>query len=102
MNRHIADFYRRGNRSYALRSVELSEVDGELVEAAEAHERSDERALIQRAFARLPEHYQEIILQRFADGLTFAEIAALRGQSPEAAKSLYRRAIQVLREDVGE
>jgi RNA polymerase sigma-70 factor (ECF subfamily) len=102
VNRHIADFYRRGSRSQALSSIELAEAEGELVEAAETHERSDERALIQRAFARLPGHYQEIILQRFADGLTFAEIAALRGQSPEAAKSLYRRAIQVLRDDMGE
>ena len=44
----------------------------------------------------LPEHYQEVILMRFADGLSFAEIAEQRAQSLDAAKSLYRRALQAL------
>jgi DNA-directed RNA polymerase specialized sigma24 family protein len=38
---------------------------------------------------------------RFADGLTFAEIAEKRGQSLEAVKSLYRRAIQALKDEMG-
>lgn len=83
-------------------TVPLADLESQLVASPETHERSDERALIQRAFGLLPEHYQEIILMRFADGLTFAEIARLRGQSPEAAKSLYRRAMEALRSEVGE
>jgi DNA-directed RNA polymerase specialized sigma24 family protein len=56
--------------------------------------------MLQQGMEELPENYQEIILLRFADGLTFAEIADSRGQSLEAAKSLYRRAIQALDEKV--
>ena len=51
---------------------------------------------------QLPEHYQEIVLMRFADGLTFTQIAQERGQSLEATKSLYRRAIQALRQQMSE
>lgn len=102
VNRHIADFYRRGSGVYASMTVPLADLESQLVASPSAHERSDERALIQRAFGLLPEHYQEIILMRFADGLTFAEIARLRRQSPEAAKSLYRRAMEALRSEVGE
>ena len=54
------------------------------------------------ATSRLPEHYQEIILQRFADSLSFPEIAVERGQSLEAVKSLFRRAMSALREQMGE
>ncbi|MEW6577570.1 MAG: RNA polymerase sigma factor [Chloroflexota bacterium] len=102
VNRHIADFYRRGSHSYASMTVPLADVESQLFDSPDAHERSDERALIQRVFGHLPEHYQEIILMRFADGLTFAEIAKLRGQSPEATKSLYRRAMEALRSEIGE
>jgi DNA-directed RNA polymerase specialized sigma24 family protein len=57
---------------------------------------------IQGAMQQLPDHYQEIVLMRFADGLTFAQIAQERGQSLEATKSLYRRAIQALRQQMSE
>ena len=62
----------------------------------------DQQMLIQRAMGSLPEHYQEIILMRFADGLTFNEIAEQRQQSLEAIKSLYRRAIQAVRTAMNE
>ena len=65
------------------------------------YEFGSERALVQKAFIKLPDHYQEIIFSRFADGLTFAEIADQRQQSLEAVKSLYRRAIQALKDEMG-
>lgn len=102
VNRQIADFYRRRNWHADSGAVSLAEVEERSLEVMAEHERSDERALLQRIFVALPEHYQEVILMRFADGLTFNEIAEARGQSLEAVKSLYRRAIQAIRDAIGE
>lgn len=102
VNRQIAEFYRRRDRHGDPATVPLAEIEDYPLGAAVEHERSDERALLPGIFAVLPEHYQEIILMRFADGLTFNEIAEARGQSLEATKSLYRRAIQAIRDALGE
>lgn len=101
VNRQIADFYRQRNRHTDQESVSLDEVEYMLAEPAEQTEYGSEQALVQKALNDLPEHYQEIILLRFADGLTFAEIAKKRSQTLEAVKSLYRRAIQALRDEMG-
>jgi RNA polymerase sigma factor (sigma-70 family) len=48
---------------------------------------------LQLALQELPQKHREIILLRFAEGLQFNEIAEVMGQSLEAVKSLFRRAI---------
>lgn len=101
VSRQIADFYRQRNRSSHPQAVSLDQVEHTLSEPAYASEYGEEQALVQKALNTLPEHYQEVVLLRFADGLTFAEIATERGQSLEAVKSLYRRAIQALRDEMG-
>lgn len=102
VNRQIANFYRRDSRHADAQNVSLDQVEYTLAASAYEAVEMDERAVIQQAFQRLPDHYQEIILQRFADGLTFLEIAQARKQSLEAIKSLYRRAIELLRTQIGE
>jgi RNA polymerase sigma-70 factor (ECF subfamily) len=100
VNRQIADFYRQRYPVAERQAVSLDQVESLRIAADNPPADSDERVLIQNALNRLPEHYQDVILMRFADGLTFAEIAEQRGQSLEAVKSLYRRAIQTLREQI--
>ncbi len=95
VNRQIADYYRRFYRSSEKHAVSLDERDY-LDIPADQSDNLDTVVLVQQALQALPENYQEIILMRFIEGLTFAEIAAQRGQSLEAAKSLYRRAIQAI------
>ena len=104
VNRQIADFYRKRYRTIGGKNetIALDQVDRVASTPSTDRERMDEQALIQKALGTLPDHYQEIILSRFADGLTFAEIAKRRGQSLEAIKSLYRRALQAIRDQVGD
>lgn len=97
VNRQIADFYRRRGRS-PRSAIELDDDGSKEIPVAADVEGAEQRVVLQRALQQLPEHYQEIILLRFVDGLTFAEIAEQRGQSLEAVKSLYRRAIQAIRD----
>lgn len=103
VNRQIADFYRRRSRGPAEPPIELDDPyqTFELGSTLEG-EQSDQRLLLGAAMRQLPEHYQDIIVSRFSDGLTFAEIAQARGQTLEAVKSLYRRAIQAVRDGIGE
>ncbi|HLU08762.1 MAG TPA: RNA polymerase sigma factor [Oceanobacillus sp.] len=102
VNRQIADFYRRRNRNERGQNVELDSEGAPEIPSTAEHDEADQRMSIQKALNHLPEHYQEVIMMRFADGLTFAEIAEQRGQSLEAVKSLYRRALQAVRDNMGE
>jgi RNA polymerase sigma-70 factor (ECF subfamily) len=94
VNRQIADYYRKRYRRNE--SVGLDELENTHSSLSYEEEHLAEHALIQKALLDLPEHYQEIILMRFADGLKFKSIAKKQGQSLEAVKSLYRRAIQAM------
>jgi RNA polymerase sigma-70 factor (ECF subfamily) len=104
-NRRVADYYR---------SKDLSESQSEPLREEGAEWRmdqlsvsskvsvSDDKIILREAILGLPDHYQEILLLRFAEGLKFWEIARIMGQSLEATKSLYRRAMEALRDLVGD
>ena len=101
--RKIADYYRRTRRKSADISAET--------ELKEEHENLpiEDRGLshvdrihLQDALNEVPEHYREVVLLRFAEGLSFKEIARVQGASLEATKSLFRRAIAALKVQVGE
>ena len=57
----------------------------------------EERIYIQKALSQLPDNYREVLLLRFAEDLQFNEIAELMNQNMEATKSLFRRAVAALR-----
>jgi RNA polymerase sigma-70 factor (ECF subfamily) len=100
VNRQIADYYRHRGRKGNPVTIEMPDETMVDLSSMTHQERADQRLLIRNALASIAEHYQEIILMRLADGLTFAEIAQQRGQSLEAVKSLYRRAIQAMRDQM--
>lgn len=98
VNRQIADYYRKKNRKKEPTIEENDDHWDVLTTNERSHD--DEYTEIQNAIYHLPDHYREVILLRFADGLPFADIAHQRGQTLEATKSLYRRAIQAIRDMV--
>ncbi len=103
VKRRIVDYYRRRNPHETELEFDVSEADQLMPEAvAITHGNLDEQIVLRRAMQALPEGYREILLLRFAEGLQFNEIAQLRGQSLEAAKSLFRRAIEALRRQLGD
>lgn len=104
-NRRVADFYR--NKEVTETQSEPLRGDGERLRmeqlaVASKNSVSDDRIVLREAITALPEHYQEILLLRFAEGLKFREIAHVSEQSLEATKSLYRRAMDALRDVVGD
>lgn len=96
VSRQIADFYRRMYRTEDKVAFSLDAQDQ--FDLPTEDEDVEERVVLQQALQQLPENYQEVVLMRFADGLSFAEIAAETGKSVEAVKSLYRRAIHAMTE----
>jgi RNA polymerase sigma-70 factor, ECF subfamily len=102
-SRQIAEFYRKRNRTISdEQTVSLDDIENSMAASENNREYMDEQMLIKRALEKLPEHYQEIIFLRLIDQLPFADIATKRGQTVEAVKSLYRRAIQAIHEQVGD
>ena len=104
-NRRVADYYRKRKAAGQQVDIDLSDTGShhlnELkVEANTA--KIDDRVILQQALRALPQRYQEVLLLRCAEGLQFNEIAQVQGQTLEATKSLFRRAVASLRKQVGE
>lgn len=104
-NRHIANYYRKRNRTEPEIKVDIQDAEnvGTLQDEPNAYPSNiDDNILLIDAINNLPEHYQEILLLRFADGLKFQDIAKAMGKSVEGTKSLFRRAIAALRDQLGD
>jgi len=91
----VADYYRRRSRQPEVVSL-ANDGDDPL-----APDTWEERALVQAALRRLPTHYQEVLLLRFAEGKPFDQIAGDLGISLEATKSRYRRAVAAVAQEIG-
>lgn len=98
-NRHIANYYRKNKNS--LKDGPLNAESYQLKSPLNISETGINRIYIQVGLSKIPEHYREIILLRFSEGLKFQEIADLQEKSLDATKSLFRRAISALRDQLG-
>ncbi len=61
-------------------------------------EQSEEAQVLLNAIAQLPAERQQVLILKFADGLSNAEIAHILGRSEGAIKSLYHRTLITLRD----
>lgn len=88
-------------RNEALKIVQKKRADEWLSLAVEAwtdHAPIDfeARQLVQRSLERLPPSQSEVVVLKIWEGLTFAEIAEVLGESPNTAASRYRYALEKL------
>lgn len=58
--------------------------------------RAEEHRRIRRALEALPEERRQVVILRFVDGLSAAEIGAVLGRSPGAIRVLQHRALREL------
>jgi RNA polymerase sigma-70 factor (ECF subfamily) len=92
----VAEYYRRRSRKKETMQVDL-------ILAEDCSDESDRNSLedriaLQIILNNLPDHYRNVILLRFAEGMPFNEIANQLKKDLEATKSLFRRAIAAMRE----
>ena len=102
-NRKIVDYH----RSQSAAEVEQPDYENLLQDNGhnnhgEFSKQRDDLASVQQALIRLPQNYQDVLLMRFVDDMPFNEIARHNGQSLEATKSLFRRAIAALSDKMQE
>lgn len=104
VNRQVADYYRgRKLSNDALVSIDAMDDEDHAdmrLSVDDGTPSHDDLILMRQALRSLPDNYREIIVLRFVDGLQFDEIAHLQGNSLEATKSLFRRAIAALQKRV--
>lgn len=104
-NRQIANYYRTRSRSDAEVDIDLEDIEyGKILQGSTSPTPTevDDTIQLHQALQDLPEHYRDILLLRFADGLKFKEIAKSQGKTVEATKSMFRRAISALQTQLGD
>ena len=94
----IADYYRSHSRQPETVPLDLGN-EGE-ADGSERRDTWEEQVLVRITLERIPDHYQEILLLRFAEGMRFQKIARTLDISLEAAKSRYRRAVAAIAKEM--
>lgn len=96
----VANWHRDRNRHREL-SLEEQILESP---AAGSPERSavaqEEREALMKAIRRLPSERQQLLLLKFIDSMSNAQIGSIMGRSEGAIKSLYHRTLIALREDL--
>ncbi len=77
---------------------QFEDADTNLLEETIAQE---ERDTLTSCIEALPTHYREVLLLRAEDMLTFEEIASVTGKPLNTVKSLYRRGLLILQQQLG-
>jgi RNA polymerase sigma-70 factor (ECF subfamily) len=98
----VANWYRDRSRRQIvpLDETMLSGVRREQP-AAVAEER-DAQGMLLEAVRHLPEDRQQLLILKFVDQLSNAEIGAIMGRTEGAIKSLYHRTLVALRQDLAD
>lgn len=101
-NYQVANYYRRREHQVAkmTENQDLLSDDLHLHDQDQDMRYQEDIIALRRGLANLPEHYREILLLRFVEGMQFDEIAVELDKTLDAAKSLFRRALQALQDEV--
>lgn len=101
-SRQVANYYRKQERSPQQTENDFDEYTDILPDShGTTHDKHiDEFIVIRNGLSQLSPEYQNIILMRLVEGYKFREIAELLGKSLDAAKSLFRRALKALQQEV--
>jgi len=98
----VANWYRDRSRH---KNIRLDDIAG-LPERGEGpHQRAEqneEAHLLLSAIRKLPAERQELLILKFGDELSNAEIARVMGRTEGAVKSLYHRTLVMLRDQLQE
>lgn len=90
----ITDHYRKHDR--APHETISDDVPHNAADPLDAMTRAEEHAQLQRALHTLPPDYQNVLILRFINNVSHAEIASILGKTEAAARVLQHRALKAL------
>jgi RNA polymerase sigma-70 factor (ECF subfamily) len=93
----VANWYRDQKRTSALPMDAVLAGDEETTAVLELVE---DVAQLRRAMAQLPQDRQQLLLLKFTEDLSHAEIGKIMGRSEGAVKALLHRTLKALKEDM--
>jgi RNA polymerase sigma-70 factor (ECF subfamily) len=96
----VANFHRDRSRRQVVPLNELMLSALRREQPAVAFEEGDAQAALLEVVRRLSQDRQELLILKFVDQLTNAEIAKIMGRTEGAIKSLYHRTLVALRQDM--
>ena len=94
----VANWYRDRGRS---KTTSLDGI-GSVLQEIDTLERVEEAALVRRAVAQLSRDRQQLLLLKFGQELSHAEIGQIMGRSEGAVKALLHRTLKALKEELKE
>ena len=96
----VANWHRDRTRRQDLALEDVTLV-GDVVEMPEwVAENQEERRWLLAAIRRLPEERQELLILKFVEQLSNAEVGQIMGRTEGAIKSLYHRTLLALRDEL--
>jgi len=93
----VIDYYRSEKPTLPLKAERLN-FEAENLTPEEALAKEEEVRNLRKAIAKLPEEQQQVIILRFLEGLSHAEIAEIIGKSEGASRVIQHRALTALKE----
>jgi RNA polymerase sigma-70 factor (ECF subfamily) len=100
IHRHFEAGKRQASREVPLAETPVSELGHRILDPADtpsqqalARERDEQ---MEQAMQQLPEHYRQVLVWHATDGLSFVQIADKLGNSPDAVRKLWGRAVEEL------
>jgi len=96
----VANWYRDNQRRKEVPIEEHSGLVHQEDVPEEALVRNQEKENLLKRIRRLPAERQQLIILKFVENLSNAEVAVIMGKSEGAIKSLYHRTLMSLRDDI--
>ncbi len=96
----VANWHRDRARRRDLRMDDAAELVEKRDGPERIAERNEEARVLLEALRTLPAERQELVVLKFAEGLSNSEIGQVMGRSESAVKSLYHRTLTALRAEL--
>lgn len=96
----VANWHRDRSRRKYVRLDDLAAVPEKSSGPHHHAEQNEQAQMLLEAIRRLPAERQELLILKFVDELSNADIAKIMGRSEGAIKSLYHRTLIALRDDL--
>lgn len=94
----IIDYYRQASRREISVDIEAVEISDEGQDLAKALDIDSDLKIVKKALLKLKDEYREIIIMKYINEMSFAEIASITGKSGGNVRVLGYRALKALRD----